>query len=75
MTREDGAGTMNVDLTRAQWRKARASQANGECVEIAALPAAVAMRDSKDPDGPVLVFTPEEWRAFLSGAKGGEFDH
>lgn len=71
--REDGAG-MTVDLTRAQWRKATASQGNGECVEVAFVPNAVAMRDSKDPQGPVLAFTPKEWDAFLSGAKDGEFD-
>ena len=34
----------------------------------------VAVRDSKDPSGPVLVFTPHEWRAFLDGVRDGEFD-
>jgi hypothetical protein len=34
----------------------------------------VAIRDSKDPSGPVLVYTPAEWHAFLHGAKTGEFD-
>ncbi len=33
----------------------------------------VAIRDSKDPDGPALVFTADEWRAFVSGARAGEF--
>jgi hypothetical protein len=65
---------MTVDLTRAVWRKAQASQGNGECVEVAFLGEAVAMRDSKNLDGPKLVFTPGEWRAFLDGAKDGEFD-
>jgi hypothetical protein len=34
----------------------------------------VALRDSKDPDGPILTFTPDEWDAFLRGAKAGRFD-
>ncbi|MEE4595770.1 DUF397 domain-containing protein [Streptomyces sp. DSM 41524] len=63
------------DLTRAQWRKATKSQGNGECVEVAFLDSAVAMRDTKNKGrGPVLVFTPAEWDAFLDGAKNGEFD-
>ncbi|MEU6850632.1 DUF397 domain-containing protein [Actinacidiphila alni] len=65
---------MNIDLSRAQWRKATASQANGDCVEVADLGTAVGLRDSKDPQGPVLTFTAAEWDAFLNGAKDGEFD-
>jgi len=58
-----------------QWRKAAASTANGACVELAAGGAdAVHLRDSKDPHGAVLTFTRKEIAAFLSGAKGGEFD-
>lgn len=41
---------------------------------MAELDGAVALRDSKDPTGPVLVFTSAEWAAFLAGAKDGEFD-
>jgi hypothetical protein len=65
-----------VDLSSAQWRKAKKSQVNGECVEVALLDGgAVAMRDSKDQGrGPVLMFTPGEWDAFLDGARNGEFD-
>jgi hypothetical protein len=61
-----------MDLTRAQWRKSRYSGSNGgNCVEVAAnLPGVVAVRDSKDPQGPALVFTREEWLAFLSVVKG-----
>ncbi len=55
------------------WRKATASGANG-CVEVAALSHGVAIRDSKNPDGPVLRYTQHEWNAFLDGAKNGEFD-
>jgi hypothetical protein len=58
------------------WRKASYSGANGGgCVEVTQLPAAVvAVRDSKDPDGPRLAVTPDEWRAFVAGLKAGEFD-
>ena len=64
-----------MDLTGAQWRKSDYSGTNGgQCVEVAVnLPGVVAVRDSKDPDGLALVFAPDEWRAFISGARAGEF--
>jgi hypothetical protein len=46
---------------------------SGSCVEVAARDGAVLVRDSKDPDGPVLQFTAEEWDSFLRGARAGEF--
>ncbi len=52
------------------WQKSSYSGDQGNCVEVAALPdGGRAVRDSKDPDGPVLRFTHEEWRAFLARAK------
>jgi Domain of unknown function (DUF397) len=48
--------------------------ANPACVEVGFVTAAILMRDSKDPDGPVLRFTTDEWKAFVSGVKAGEFD-
>jgi hypothetical protein len=64
------------DLTGAAWRKSSYSGTNGgNCVEVAGnLPGIVAVRDSKNPDGPTLAFTTDEWRAFLAGASAGEFD-
>jgi Domain of unknown function (DUF397) len=56
------------------WLKAQSSGANGQCVEIASAAGKIAIRDSKDPDGPILVYTPGEFRAFLDGARNGEFD-
>jgi len=58
-----------LDLTRAQWRKSSYSSANGACVEIADLPEAVAVRDSKDPAGPKLVFSRQAWVAFVERAE------
>jgi len=64
-----------MDLSHAKWRKSTRSGSTGNCVEVAGnLPGVVAVRDSKDPTGPALVFTPAEWDAFVGGAKDGEFD-
>jgi hypothetical protein len=67
---------MVIDLDRAAWRKSTYSGDNGGgCVEVARnLPGVVAVRDSKDPQGPKLAFTPDEWRAFTARIKAGEFD-
>lgn len=60
----------------AQWFKSSLSFANGNCVEVAALPdGSVGVRNSRDADGAVLRFTPGEWHAFLGGARNGEFEH
>lgn len=61
-------------ILKLTWRRAQASVSNGACVEVAPVQDMVAVRDSKDPDGPVLTYTQAEWRAFLDGAKKGEFD-
>jgi hypothetical protein len=64
---------MGVDLSKAEWHKSSHSSTNG-CVEIAQIDGYVAVRDSKNQQGPALVFTPTEWRAFLRGVRDGEFD-
>jgi hypothetical protein len=62
-----------MDLSTARWQTSTYSGANG-CVEVAFVRDRVAVRDSKDPGGPVLRFTTGEWEAFLAGARDGEFD-
>ncbi|MBF6471428.1 DUF397 domain-containing protein [Nocardia gipuzkoensis] len=65
---------MNVDLSAAQWFKSSHSGGGEECVEVAWLDGdMVGVRDSKNPTGPALVFTPREWDAFTTGVTGGEF--
>jgi hypothetical protein len=64
-----------VDLSSAVWRKSsRSGPYTDNCVEVAFVDGAIAVRDSKNPSGGVLVFTPGEWDAFVDGAKDGEFD-
>lgn len=57
------------------WQKAQRSIANSACVEVRRNGDVIEVRDSKDPDGPVLRFTRDELAAFLDGAHRGEFDH
>jgi Domain of unknown function (DUF397) len=60
----------------SSWVKSSLSMSNGNCVEVASLSGGgIGVRDSKDTEGPVLRFTPDEWHAFLGGVRNGEFDH
>jgi Domain of unknown function (DUF397) len=61
---------MNVDPGGATWRKSTYSNGSGgNCVEVADLPNGRAVRDSKHPQGPILVFATDQWRAFVQGIK------
>ena len=63
-----------TDLSHAPWRKARRSQHNGGCVEVAKLRDAVAVRDSKRPEAGAHVVGRNAFSAFLADAKAGRFD-
>lgn len=70
---QNGVRASSLD---ARWVKSRHSNAEGNCVEVASLvDGGVAVRNSRYPDGPALVYTPAEVAAFVAGAKDGEFDH
>jgi hypothetical protein len=63
------------ELGNVRWLKSQYS-GGGECVELATLPTGeIAVRNSRFPEGPVLVYTTAELAAFVAGAKDGEFDH
>jgi uncharacterized protein DUF397 len=68
-------GIAASELHGVHWRKSsRSGPQGGNCVELANLAdGQVAVRNSRHPDGPALVFTAAEWDAFLGGAKDGEF--
>jgi hypothetical protein len=75
-----------VDLSHAAWRKSSYSGANGSCVEVADVPGTtrdrsenrhlpgIAVRDSKDPGGPVLILTAGQWRALTARIRNGAID-
>lgn len=65
--------TTQHDLSRARWRiSSRSGDASNTCVEVARIPAVVAVRDSTDRNGPALTFAPAEWGAFLGRLKADQ---
>jgi hypothetical protein len=69
-------GMSGAELTGLHWTKSRRSGPQGNCVEMAVLPEqGVAVRNSRHPDGPVLVYTDAEIEALVLGVKDGDFDH
>lgn len=66
---------MPAEELTAVWQKSRFSNPSGNCVELANVPGAgIAVRNSRDPQGPALIYTRDEIVAFIEGAKHGEFD-
>ncbi|MCP2335260.1 DUF397 domain-containing protein [Actinomadura rupiterrae] len=55
-----------------EWRKSSHSSSKGQCVEVAGTPNVLAIRDSKDPDGPHLILMPAAWDALAAAIKGVE---
>jgi Domain of unknown function (DUF397) len=70
-------GVTPAQVRGASWLKSSFSGYNGNCVEVARLqPDCIGVRDTKDNEtGPLLIFTNNEWGAFISGAKDGQFDN
>ncbi|WP_216896286.1 DUF397 domain-containing protein [Nocardia alni] len=67
---------MSYDLSQAHWFKSSRSKEATACVEIAHIGAGmVGVRDSKNPTGPALVFTPDEWDTFTNSLRNARFDH
>ncbi|MGQ5263313.1 DUF397 domain-containing protein [Micromonospora sp. ZYX-F-536] len=60
-----------MDLSRAVWRKSTRSGSSGNCVEVATPPQVVMVRDSKQPQGPMLCFFHDDWVAFIQSIKAG----
>jgi hypothetical protein len=72
---EIAAKGLRVNLDGAVWRRSdRGGPHADNCVEVAFVDGAIAVRQSNNPTGPVLLFTSSEWDAFVAGAKDGEFD-
>lgn len=65
---------LRIENQPLDWRKARRSIANGDCVELASANGQIVVRDSKDPSGSIIQYRADAWQSFLSKARRGEFD-
>ncbi|MEE1784142.1 DUF397 domain-containing protein [Streptomyces sp. SP17BM10] len=65
----------NINLSTAHWLKSSFSQQGGDCIEVApGFTGVMPVRDSKDPNGPALLFSPTAWQSFITAVNAGEFD-
>ncbi|PWI41692.1 DUF397 domain-containing protein [Streptomyces sp. ICBB 8177] len=68
-------GVRSTLIEGVVWKKSARSNPGGNCVEVAALPqGGFAVRNSRHPEGPALIYTRAEIEAFIGGAKDGDFD-
>ncbi|MFF3869315.1 DUF397 domain-containing protein [Micromonospora sp. NPDC020750] len=69
-------GVPAAQLPPLKWQKSRRSNPSGNCVELAELPGGggIALRNSRHPEGPALIYTVDEIAAFVLGARDGDFD-
>ncbi|WP_329181473.1 MULTISPECIES: DUF397 domain-containing protein [unclassified Streptomyces] len=75
MEQQVSNGVQASSISGAEWIKSARSNQSGNCVEVAQLPGGgVAVRNSRYPEGPALVYTQAEMAAFVEGAKDGDFD-
>jgi hypothetical protein len=72
--KEIAMAKLGLNADELDWRTATRS-GGGNCVEVAPCHGMVAVRNSREPLGLILLYTADEWTAFIDGAKRGEFDH
>jgi Domain of unknown function (DUF397) len=73
---EAETGMLVAALPPVAWQKSSHSNPSGNCVEMAELPGGgIAVRNSRDPQGPALIYTPDEIAAFIDGVRDGDFDN
>jgi hypothetical protein len=73
---EPPAAVLSAQLRQTRWQKSRYSNSQGDCVEMAVLPGGdIAVRNSRDPNGPALIYTRAEIQALFQDVKDGDFDH
>ena len=69
-------GVSAAQLPQVVWRKSRRSNPSGNCVELGEVASGeIAVRNSRHPNGPALIYTRDEIAAFILGARDGDFDH